>query len=267
MAYRRAWSHPVFASLLEAAIWNWLYQTAAWKKTQVRFNGKVFDLERGQLATSISFMAKGFGITDKRANGVIKKLQKHGMLVKLGGEHGSIITICNYDVFQPSETTQGKQGGEHRSNTGQTQVNNKKEEKEDKERKEGSKEDTSLSQREQKKPADKPPAVSQKPHPAFDQFWITYPRQRRHGRTEAIKAYNKLVAAGHDPDAILQGVMRYAASDEVARGFAKNPTGWLREERFLLNYKPAPKGGYDEHGSPNRPTIQDAITAGVRSAV
>jgi len=61
-AYRKAWTHPAFNNLREAAIWNFLYQNAFWEDGDRNFNGYTFQLKRGQIVVSISFLAKGFGM-------------------------------------------------------------------------------------------------------------------------------------------------------------------------------------------------------------
>lgn len=126
LAYRSAWSHPAFKDLREAAIWNFLYQNAFWKDGERHFNGHTFQLKRGQIVVSVSFLAKGFGMTEKGVRVVIQKLEKLGMLGIQGANRGSIITICNYDKFQSFGQTEGEQEGKQRANRGQTEGENKK---------------------------------------------------------------------------------------------------------------------------------------------
>jgi hypothetical protein len=73
----------------------------------------------------------------------------------------------------------------------------------------------------------------------FAEAWYAFPAQRRFGRDKALAAYRKARKKA-TADEILAGVMRYAESDEVARGYACNPTKWLNEERWTL--EPAPAG-------------------------
>jgi len=126
-AYRKAWTHPAFNNLREAAIWNFLYQNAFWEDGDRNFNGYTFQLKRGQIVVSISFLAKGFGMTEKGVRVVIQKLEKLGMVVKQGASKGTIITICNYDDFQVKEKTKGEQSGKRGANEGQTKGDNNNE--------------------------------------------------------------------------------------------------------------------------------------------
>ena len=132
-AFRGAWSHPVFKDLREASIWNFLYQNAFWRDGVRNFNGQLFELKRGQIVISISFLAKGFCMTEKGVRVVIQKLEKQGMLVKQGASKGTIITICNYSKYQDFEKTEGEQEGKQGANKGRTKGENKKEVKKDKE--------------------------------------------------------------------------------------------------------------------------------------
>lgn len=132
-AYRKAWTHPAFNNLREAAIWNFLYQNAFWEDGERNFNGHTFSLKRGQIVVSVSFLAKGFCMSEKGVRVVIQKLEKHGMLVKQGANRGTIITICNYDEFQTKEKTKGEQEDKQRANRGQTKGDNNKELNEGKE--------------------------------------------------------------------------------------------------------------------------------------
>lgn len=63
----------------------------------------------------------------------------------------------------------------------------------------------------------------------FDEFWKVYPKKA--GKPAAHKAWVKAVKC-HDPAKIIAAAKVYAGSDNVARGFAKHPQGWLNDERF-----------------------------------
>lgn len=69
----------------------------------------------------------------------------------------------------------------------------------------------------------------------FAEFWEQYPRQRRGSKEKAEAAYRK--AADRDSEEnIIAGVLRYSASDEVARGFAKGAQAWLNDDRWTNDY-------------------------------
>jgi len=132
-AYRRAWNDPHFMDFLDAAVWNYIYQNAVHEPEgrSVRFNGMTIHVQRGQLFTSLSFLATGFRTTVKVIRGILNRAHEGHMLGMSGGKHGTLLTVCNYDVYQPIEAVEGKR----RAHVGQHQGNNTKEEskKEDRE--------------------------------------------------------------------------------------------------------------------------------------
>lgn len=127
LAYRKAWYHPVFSNLLEGAIWNYLYQNAYWKDGEKNINGHVFSVKRGEVAVTISYLAKGFCTTEKGVRRVIQKLEKYGMVVTQGTSRGTVITICNYDKYQHSENAEGEPRANNGRTEGEPRGNNKKE--------------------------------------------------------------------------------------------------------------------------------------------
>jgi hypothetical protein len=124
-AYRRAWTDEHFNDLFDAAVWNYIYQNAVWEPEgrKIRFNGRVVHAERGQLITSLSFLAKGFRTTVKVIRGVLARASAGHMLVMTGGTHFSVITVCKYNDYQPRESLEGKP----RANAGRREGNNNKE--------------------------------------------------------------------------------------------------------------------------------------------
>ena len=97
----------------------------------------------------------------------------------------------------------------------------------------------------------------------FEPFWKVYPKQRLGSRQNAEKAYSKALARGHPPWAILEGVTAYAASREVAGGYAKGAAAWLNDDRFLNDY--GDTNGTDRQV--NKPTKTDRLNAAVERAI
>ena len=102
--------------------------------------------------------------------------------------------------------------------------------------------------------AKKKPSISLE---GFESFWKIYPKQRAGSSDYARKAYGKALARGHPPWAILEGAKAYAASREVADGYAKGAAAWLNDDRFLNDYGDA--NGTDRQV--NKPTKTDRINA------
>lgn len=104
-SYRNKWTNPVFRNLLEAGIWCWMCETASHRDNcQVRFNGELVTLARGQLITARRFIANGFGISEQVTRTYLENLQKAGMINQQPTHRGTLITICNYNKYQKKKT-------------------------------------------------------------------------------------------------------------------------------------------------------------------
>jgi hypothetical protein len=75
----------------------------------------------------------------------------------------------------------------------------------------------------------------------FQKFWDQFPRQRRGSKDKALQAYIKAIERDTE-QSILAGTLAYAASDEVARGFAKGAQAWLNDDRWTNDYAVVSKG-------------------------
>jgi uncharacterized protein YdaU (DUF1376 family) len=69
----------------------------------------------------------------------------------------------------------------------------------------------------------------------FSEFWRHFPKKRAGNRNKAWRA-SVQARRRSDPGEILDGVLRYAKSDEVARGFAKGAAAWLNDDRWNCDY-------------------------------
>ena len=66
----------------------------------------------------------------------------------------------------------------------------------------------------------------------FDSWWEQFPRQRRGSKQSALKSWKRMVAAGTDPQLIINGLAPYLTSKDVAEGFACAGDVWLNKERW-----------------------------------
>lgn len=210
-AYRKAWAHPAFKDLRESAIWNFLYQNAFYEDGERCFNEYTFQLKRGQIVVSISFLAKGFGMTEKGVRVVIQKLEKLGMLVKQGTSKGTIITICNYNKFQDLQKTKGEPEGKRGANEGQTKGENKNEGM-----KKGSNEVSIYDQN-------------------FLDIWEVWPRKRRGNKDKAYSAYKSALKRDTEEN-INNGIQAYIDSKEAKGDYAKGCAAWFNNEGWTNDY-------------------------------
>ena len=84
--------------------WLWLVSEAAWKPRRVIVtNGRtseIVELGRGQLSHSRRYIAKAWGWSEKRVRTFLNRLEKDGMIDLKAGRHQTVISICNYDIYQ-----------------------------------------------------------------------------------------------------------------------------------------------------------------------
>ena len=105
------------------------------------------------------------------------------------------------------------------------------------------------------------PKVAEPPPPLFDKFWEAYPKARRDSKNKTLPAYRKALTRTTE-EVIYEAVIRYSASDEVARGFAKGTIAWLNADRWTVDYRsPSPQG----QAVNGKPSYGDSIKNAART--
>ena len=99
---RDLFDHPMFADepYTEREAWVWLIKEAAWRDRTVRVGKKVCALKRGQLATSMRFMADKWKWAEARVRRFLKRLKIDAMIDVSSDALATQITICNYNEYQ-----------------------------------------------------------------------------------------------------------------------------------------------------------------------
>lgn len=140
---RDIWDHPDLAGdepFTKREAFMWLIAEASWKERRVRRGRTVVDLERGQLAHSVRFIASAWGWSKSAGHRFLKNLEKRDMVRTVSGTDATIITICNYDKYQgtPGDagTLVGHQPG-HWRDTGGTNENQDNQDNQVKPKREG----------------------------------------------------------------------------------------------------------------------------------
>ena len=115
---RDIFDHPMFGDvpLTGREAWLWLIASAAWQPVRIQVqNGRSFDiinLERGQLSHSRSFMkTKWKWTSEKKVRTFLDRLQRERMIDLQTGQLQTVVTICNYDVFQLGRSLEGPAKG------------------------------------------------------------------------------------------------------------------------------------------------------------
>jgi hypothetical protein len=91
-----------------AIVWIYMLHHAAFQDRVYKLNGFTYQLERGQLILSEHDISRMWGIPRGKVRVWLAKLTTHMMIKRdpHSSRRAARITICNYDLFQPSTTSQ-----------------------------------------------------------------------------------------------------------------------------------------------------------------
>jgi hypothetical protein len=99
----RGWlDNPFFqdSPYSERDAWQWMIGEAAFEECRISVNGKPFALGKGQLYSSIRFMAQKFQWSTGRVARFLERLKEWGMVDTAVDTGQNLITICNYAKYQ-----------------------------------------------------------------------------------------------------------------------------------------------------------------------
>lgn len=99
---RGIFSDPDFAPepFTEREAFLWLVSEAAWKPHTRRQGRAMIKLERGQLCHAVRFMADIWKWSKSRVDRFLTRLKNRDMIKINSGTKISIISICNYEIYQ-----------------------------------------------------------------------------------------------------------------------------------------------------------------------
>lgn len=221
---RGIWSHPAFAQepFTEAQAFMWLVGEAAYAAHERRVGSASVALERGQTCHSVRFMAETWQWSKSRVDRFLQRLEKRDMLVRESGTEPLVVTICNYDKYQPSTSKSRDTKRDAKRDTTGTPAGQQRDKVE-----EGNKLDPSLRSGEI---AGETKRKHDWPKDFREQFWSAYPRHT--ARKKAMEALERLWKADKTSFAvILTGCARLAEWMRDPR-FVPHPATWLNGERW-----------------------------------
>ena len=107
-------AHPIVGarqpySHLEA--WSWLLFEAAWKSRRCAAGSVIVELERGQLVHSLRYMAKAWGWPETNVRRFLARLKADAMIRAETDAGITILTICNYEIYQTRHKKSGADNG------------------------------------------------------------------------------------------------------------------------------------------------------------
>ena len=121
---RDIWNDAAFKDqpFTEREAFMWLVMEASWKPREKRVGSAVVNLERGQLAASIRFMAEAWNWQKSTVDRFLKRLENRDMIGTASGTGLTIVTIRKYNEYQnaPKEsgTPKKEKAGQQRDSSG-----------------------------------------------------------------------------------------------------------------------------------------------------
>ena len=101
LLHRTVYDHAAFRNEIEASAFIWLFSHAAWRPKTVRYKGKRIELERGQIAISTRDLSTKFEWSEAKCRRYLTRLKGDAMIDARTDAGVNVITICNYDKYQP----------------------------------------------------------------------------------------------------------------------------------------------------------------------
>lgn len=91
----------------EREAFQWLIQEASYDSRKYRIGSRCFDLHRGQLVSAIEYMRKAWRWkTKSRVHRILKRWESCGAISQKPERDATIITLCNYDEYQPGQNAE-----------------------------------------------------------------------------------------------------------------------------------------------------------------
>ena len=117
---RGIWNDTAFKDepFTEREAFMWMIMEASYKPREKRVGSAVVHTERGQLATSVRFMAEAWNWSKSRVDRFLKRLENRDMIGTECGTGINVITICKYDEYQNPAGDIGTPQFENRDSSG-----------------------------------------------------------------------------------------------------------------------------------------------------
>lgn len=238
---RGIFDHPIFAPepFTEREAWLWLVGSAAWKAMRVRVGRHVVDLERGECAFALRFLATRWKWSEPRVRRFLNRLKNDAMVLVSPTREATHITICNYDRY-----AFGRRADEAESDAQGEQPATRARRKE---------EEIKNSKKEESKESSSADLFDAWPRDAFEKFWKSYPHKI--GKAAAVKAFAAAKRTGVTFERLMFGLERYINEKPPDRPWC-NPATWLNGGRW--EDEPAP---VTSTGPPRRSTGGNGMAA------
>lgn len=127
-AQRDRFEHPIFRAskrnpFCNGYAWDWMIAKAAWRETTYDVRGKTIVVKRGQFVASPDEMAEAWAWSRSAVIRFLVRLQTEHMIGQETGHNKTLITICNYEIYQADAEETGQKSGRnngHKPDTNRT---------------------------------------------------------------------------------------------------------------------------------------------------
>lgn len=114
--WRKSIDSSVFKNPEIWKFWCWCLMKATWQPYKAKVGLQSIELLPGQFIFGLEKASKEINISIRKIRGANKLLEKEGNLTIKTTNKFSIITICNWEIYQNIEKIKGKQNGKQRAN-------------------------------------------------------------------------------------------------------------------------------------------------------
>ena len=106
---RSIWTDAAFKAepFTEREAFIWLIMDASYKPREKRAGNVTVKLQRGQLISSVRFMAEAWNWSKSRVDRYLDRLEKRDMIGTDTGTGVNVITICKYEEYQNAPKSSG----------------------------------------------------------------------------------------------------------------------------------------------------------------
>lgn len=207
-------------------------------------------VRRGQLVTSVASLSAKTGLSFKKIRTCIDRLEKTGEIIKKTTNKYTVITLCNFEIYQPQLEAEGQTNGKQTANNGQTEGNQRATPKEIK------KERNIIS------PSKEGVWVLDFFNEEMEMSGAVIPKVHKIAENSKRAGAISARIREHGEEAVKE-MIRKAAKSDFLNG--KNQRGWTASFDWLFlpsNFEKVYEGNYDNHGT----TINNQRPADPRQA-
>ena len=111
--FRKIWENQILATgerFDRVSAWLWILTHANYKEGAFVKGGQLMHVKRGQLITSIRYLAMTWGWDRKTVIRFLGAMETEKMITCTGLQKGTLITISNYSKYQGSDDPASEEG-------------------------------------------------------------------------------------------------------------------------------------------------------------